>query len=123
MRDGRLPDVPALARHIHEIRAGATLRGVEATVEGSLAADGESLVLRREGDGEPLRLAPLSRKVQWDAALGRDQAPTDGERAAFGRLESGWRGKPARVRITGPLRQEVSGGPRTLEVRGFVLRG
>jgi hypothetical protein len=40
MRGGRLPDLRALARHISDLRVGARLRGVEATVVGHLVARG-----------------------------------------------------------------------------------
>src|SRR5687768_7340296 len=60
-RDGRLPDFEKLQRALSESGAGASLRGVEATVEGELAViNGKPLL--RIGEREiPLR--PLTELV------------------------------------------------------------
>jgi len=126
-KDRRIPAVKAVAKHIFDIRVGATLRGLEATVDGWVAREGGALVLRREDGDERFRLAPLTRKIQWDAASSRDQPPTEEERGAFGRLEaalreaggaeSGSGALPARV--VGPVRDVENGGLRVMEVRAF----
>jgi hypothetical protein len=92
---------------------------VEAALAGQAAREGGSLILRRGGGAEPLLLAPLTRKVQWDAAAGRDEAATTEERGAYRRLESLCAGGPAHVLVVGPLLAGDPGGRRVLEVRSF----
>ena len=119
MADGRLPDVGHIARHLRERRLGATLRGVEATVEGLLVEDKGALSLRVGNTGQVVSLAPLRRKVQWDRAAKRAQAPTEAERTAFERLRSLPRRTSVPLRVIGPLAQDPAGGGYTLEVREF----
>ena len=122
MRGGRLPDLRALARHISDMRVGARLRGVEATVVGDLvAARRGALLLTVVGTGEVVRLAPLRRKVQWDVPGKREEPATDEERTAFRRL---LQSRPVprslpRLRVVGPLLEGAVGKPMTLEVRQF----
>src|SRR5688572_13259538 len=119
MREGRLPDVPALVRHLEEMRVGAALRGVEATAEGVLQeAEGE-LRLRISGTEQTVRLAPNKRTVYWDVARKREQKLGAGEQRACSRLRSEWRGRKTPVRIVGPLVEGAEGGLYTLEVRQF----
>jgi hypothetical protein len=122
MRGGRLPDLRALARHISDMRVGARLRGVEATVVGHLVARGDELLLTVAGTGEVVRLASLRRKVQWDVPAKREEPATDEERTAFRRLL--WQSRRARrrsplFRVVGPLIEGAAGKPMTLEVRQF----
>jgi hypothetical protein len=121
MRGGRLPDLRALARHISDLRVGARLRGVEATVVGHLAASGDDLLLTVAGTGEVVGLAPLRRKVQWDVPRKREEPATDEERTAFRRLlQQSRRARRSPVlRVVGPLIEGAAGKPMTLEVRQF----
>lgn len=64
MKETRLPDLAALAEHVREMRLGAALGGVEATVVG-MVAKGDPLVMEISETGERLPLAPLSGKIQW----------------------------------------------------------
>ena len=50
-KNGRVPDVDALGTAIRELGAGATLRGVEATVVGDVVKQGVSLMLKRRYNG------------------------------------------------------------------------
>ena len=121
MRGGRLPDLRALARHISDMRVGARLRGVEATVVGHLVARGDDLLLTVAGTGEVVRLAPLRRKVQWDVPGKREEPATDEERTAFRRLLQSRRARRSSplFRVVGPLIEGAAGKPMTLEVRQF----
>ena len=121
MRGGRLPDLRALARHLSDLRVGARLRGVEATVVGRLVARGDDLLLTVAGTGEMVRLAPLRRKVQWDVPGKREEPATDEERTAFHRLlpQSRRARRSPLLRVVGPLVEGAAGKPMTLEVRQF----
>jgi len=117
--EGRLPRVSALAAGIVALGAGATLRGVEADVEGELHRRGDSVVLRVGETGEEFVLAPLTRKIQWHPRRKRLRRPSADERGAYRRLISRWKGEPRRVRIVGPLVESGAGQPMALEVRKF----
>jgi len=117
-KNGRVPDVDALSTAIRELGAGATLRGVEATIVGDVAKQGGDLVLKVTTTGESLRLAPLTKPVQ----RGADVSET--ERNAFVELTSRSGRDALKVRITGPLRARTApGAPQTLEVRIFDSPG
>ena len=118
-RDGKLPDLERVRAAVRGVGAPFSLRGVEAEVVGWLGGSKEAPELRIAGTGESVRLAPLTRKVQWDAR-GRKEAPVRrSERRAFERLMAGWEGSPVPVRITGPLRAAPDASPLRLEVRRF----
>ena len=120
--DGTLPDLDALARGISALRLGATLRGVEATVEGRMdEIDGE-LVLRLSGAGELVRLVPLTTKVQWDRQTKGPHAATEVERSALARLRAAGAGQFVRVRVVGPVSRRSADEPVALQVREFSLR-
>lgn len=123
MRDGRVPDLRALARHIFEIRVGASLRGLEATVEGIVAKDGDALLLRSSQAGEAFRLTPLERKIQWDPTTSREETSSADERSAFAKIEALSTRSPVRARVTGPVRDGAAGEARAVEVRSFVIEG
>ena len=108
-KNGELPDVSKLQKVISESGAGATLRGVEATVEGELLQNDGKWVLRIPG--KELWLKPLTGMVQHER--NRPKPPRDEELNAYERLLAS---RPKRVRVTGPLR---SGRGLSLEVRVF----
>ncbi len=118
IKGGRLPDIGAIGRHLEARRIGASLRGLEAAVDGDLVEEKGALLLRIGGTGEVVELAPLVRKVEWDAKAKQAQAPTAEERGAFERLRSQAPGRGP-VRVTGPLAAGVPGGRYRLEVRQF----
>src|SRR5262245_53210719 len=59
-RQGRLPDLDTLAQALRDTGAGASLLGVEASIDGELAAEGDHFILRLPGSTTVLRLAPLT---------------------------------------------------------------
>lgn len=123
-RDGRAPD---FAKIEQTLRAGIgeqfSLRGIEAKVSGTMRKSGNDFIVRLSGSGQVLKLAGLTRKVQWDPHLKADHAITDAERGAFDALRGRWRGKARTVQLTGPLRAAQPGEAYpTLEVRTFVAK-
>ena len=116
-KHGRVPDVAALAIAVRELGAGATLRGIEATVHGHLKKQGSDLLLKVSTTGETLRLAPLTKAIQ------RGADTPQAEREAFAKLSAQLNREPVEVRIIGPLRARAApGAPQTLEVRTVDLR-
>jgi hypothetical protein len=120
MKNGRLLDPQVFSKFIYDIRVGARLRGLEATVKGSLQKQGDHFVLRIAGSDDVLRLAPLERKIQQDTAKKTPLPPTRSESNAARNLLAQWKGKPLSVQITGPL-VRIEGKGLTLEVRQFEL--
>ena len=118
MKRGRVVTPTVLSNQIAEIGVGARLRGLEATVKGTLERKDGQAVLRVSKSNELLQLLPLTTKVQ-SAALTTKQpeAPTPQERNAHERLLARVKDGPQPVRITGPLRDEMK-----LEVRTFELK-
>jgi len=113
LRDGRFMDPFSLSNHIFNIRVGARVRGVEATVAGLVERTGTNFVLKVSGTNTVLQLAPLSRKVQNTAK--QPQPATSAEASAFSTLTKKFR-KPRSYVVTGPLRQGADGS-LILEVR------
>jgi hypothetical protein len=110
-----------VSQHIVNLRVGATLRGIEATVDGWAEKEGEHLVLRVSGSNELVRLAPLAHMVQWDFEKKHPQAPTPEETAAFKSLGVEVKAGPRRALIVGPLLKGGDESPPTVEVRRFAL--
>jgi hypothetical protein len=110
-----------VSQHIVNLRVGAKLRGIEATVDGWAEKEGEQLVLRVSGSNEVVRLAPLAHIVQWDFDKKRPQAPTSPETAAYESLGAEVNSGPRRALIVGPLVKGGAGSLPTLEVRRFAL--
>jgi hypothetical protein len=120
LKSGRLPDLSRLVAHLAEMRVGANLRGVEAEVVGELSREGDLLYLRMPAAGERLRLAPLTRVVQWHVKRDHEQRTTRTERGAFRRLSAAEpRRSVRRVRVVGTLVESQEPGPYLLEVRRF----
>jgi hypothetical protein len=125
-KGGRVPDVEALAKGIREIGAGASLRGVEPTIDGDLEKQGGGFVLRVSKTGEVLPLAPVTNRVHLN---GRKQPEplVDAETNAFTNLTAKWSGQPVSVHITGPLAKptgdSAAAGLQTLQVRVFDFQG
>jgi hypothetical protein len=108
-------DPLSLSNHVYNIRVGARVRGVEATVAGLVGRNGTNFVLKMSGTNAVLQLAPLSRKVQQVAK--KPQPATTEEASAFSTLTKKF-GKSRTYTITGPLRQAPDGSI-LLEVRAF----
>lgn len=117
----RLPQVRALAEGIRELGVGATLRGVEAQVEGWLVREEGELRLIVSGTGEVVRLAPLIGLVQWNVESKREQLPSEAERLAYARLAGRFRRQFQPAYVLGPIREPENGGQPVLEVREFGL--
>lgn len=115
MRQSWTPDPDLFAKNFRAMNVGVDVRGVEAMVDGTLELQGTNFILRASDNGPVLRLAPLTRKVQWDVKRKRPEPPTRAERKAFGKLAT--RKDHGRIRVTGPLVR--SGSTLTLEVRKF----
>jgi hypothetical protein len=117
LQGGRFVDSLSLSNHIFNIRVGARVRGVEATIAGSVERDGTNFVLKIPGTNAVLQLSPLSRKVQQNVAAKQPQPATPGETSAFANLTKKF--KRARAcTVTGPMIQRVDGS-HVLEVRAF----
>jgi hypothetical protein len=106
------------------MRIGVDVRGVEIVVDGQLELVGKRLVLKVSGSEEPLELVPLKRKIQWDKKRNQAESATTAEKQAFGLLKEQTRGRPIRVRVTGPLAlaKEAMPGKCILEVRKFSIQ-
>ena len=115
VRQSWTPDPGLFARNFAAMNVGVDVRGVEATVDGTLEREGTNMVLRASPNGPVLRLARLTQKVQWDVKRKRPEGVTRTERRAFERVSE--LREPGRVRVTGPLIR--SGSTLTLEVRKF----
>ena len=121
MRDTWVPDPGLFARNFTNMNVGVDVRGVEAVVDGRLEADGTNLLLRVNGSGALLRLAPLRQKVQWDVKRKAPERPTRSEKKAFAKLTSEAGNGHGQVRVVGPLVADRSVSPNRLsiEVRKF----
>jgi hypothetical protein len=110
-KGGQIPDLTKLQKVVSESGAGATLRSVEAAVEGEMISKENRWMLRV--DDKQILLRPLTELVQQDRK--KAKPPTAEELTAYQRLaEHANAGK--RVRVTGPLRFKSS---LALEVRTF----
>jgi len=118
-KGGQVPDVDTLAKALREIGAGASLRGVEAVVDGRLERQDGHFVLRTTKTDEVLGLEPASQRVHLDGK--RPESLTQPELNSFKNLVAEWKNKPIRIRVTGSL---LKRGDRTvLAVRQFVFQG
>lgn len=118
LKNGRLIDPDQLAKALADIRVGARLRGVEATIDGFVETQDGKRVFRVSKSNEILQLTALTTKVQIDAVKSKKPEPArKEEKAAYKKLIGRAPAAPQPARVTGPLRS----GKR-LEVRAFELR-
>lgn len=118
LKNGRLVDPQSLAKQIADIRVGARLRGLEATIDGFLEKKDGKPVFRIAKSNELLQLVALTTKVQIDAIkTKKPEPPTKEEKQGYKRLRACVKDQPQLIRITGPLR-----GGMKLEVRAFELK-
>lgn len=119
MKEKRLPDLAALSQRLREMRLGASLGGVEATVVGVLEEKASQLVLELSETGERLHLAPLRHKIQWDLEKQQEHPITRREQTALARLRGQLERGTRQFEVVGPL---VNENERVhLEVRSFRL--
>jgi hypothetical protein len=118
MEQGLLLDAKALNKRVKD-EAGAffSVRGVEATLNGSLFRRDGEFVLQMIGGTNVLYLTPLRKKVQQDTKTKAAQLPDAAELAAYSRLVSESRHESSLVRVIGPLQAE--GNRAILQVRQF----
>jgi hypothetical protein len=119
-KGGRVPDVDALAKAIRDIGAGASLRGVEITVDGHLRKQADHFILRVTRNEEELILEPVRQRLQLEGPKKPPVPLTEEEQNAFENLTVKWQGKPLGVRITGSIGK--GRGRPTLAVRHFNLQ-
>jgi hypothetical protein len=118
-----LPD-PAKWREQFQKLLGERIgfRGVEVSVEGTLTIEGDALLLSLPESPQPLRLAVLQNKLQWNFKKKRPRGAEEEERRAYEELlviAGKPPSKPLIVQVTGPLR--TSNGSLVLEVREFSM--
>jgi hypothetical protein len=95
-------------------------RGIEITVNGRLAWDGEQLMLHVPGLVAPIGLAPLKHKLQWNFRKQAPRQPEPAEQVAFQQLTThAPKEDQPFVQITGPLLLE--GTVPAVEVREYFL--
>lgn len=116
-KKGLVPDVDALAKSIREIGAGASLRGVEATIDGRLEKQGDQFLVRVSKTDEVLLLEAVTQRIQLQPRRKSPEPLTDAEQKAFQNLSAKWQGTPLDVRITGPITKRS--GKTVLAVRRF----
>jgi hypothetical protein len=106
-----LPDVEQWSKQFKaSVGTVYGFRGVEATIKGSVEKRDSSLLLQGPGLKEPILLAPLQNKLQWNYKKGSPRQPEPDERRAYRRLMAKTDKNKARdVEVTGPLRQTDSG--------------
>jgi hypothetical protein len=123
MRGDWTADPAMFQRNFTSMRIGVDVRGVEIVAEGILELQEKKLVLRINEKDEPVELAALIQKVQWDRERKQAQGATQSEKQAFTKLKKLFQRKPVRVRVVGPLvfAEKEEPGKRILQVRKFDL--
>jgi hypothetical protein len=97
-------------------------RGVELTIKGKAQALDNRLTLNSQDVPEPIELAPLKHKLQWNFRKGRAREREPEEAAAYDQLLTMCcknKDRAAEVLVTGPLRNDKAG--LVLEVRESFL--
>jgi galactose oxidase len=121
LKHGRLPDIDKWPKQFAAVVGEVFIfRGVEVTARGTVEGKGDKLLLRVPGVKEPIPLAPLRNKLQWNFRKGAARQPEPDERRAWKGLAAGKRKAKAgtfQVEVTGPLRR--SGKKLVLEVREY----
>lgn len=120
LKGNALPDVE---KWKDQFQAGVgkvyEFRGVEATVEGVVRVEGDTVTIDVPGVPTPIRLAPLKNKLQWNFRKKAARQAEPEEASAFETLSAvvRQREKAATVSLTGALGKDKAGP--TLEVREF----
>jgi galactose oxidase len=124
LEDDRLPPLRRWQEQFGRVVNGSyTLRGVEVTVQGSLAAVGGDLFVDGEGRRPRVLLGPLgaSDTVQWNSATASPRVPDPREANAYQTLAAQPSSLSAgqQVTVTGPLEETDAG--YLLKVRVFSI--
>ncbi|MEW6301858.1 MAG: hypothetical protein AB1705_00190 [Verrucomicrobiota bacterium] len=119
-REGRLLDPQVVAKYISELGVGARLRGMEATVVGTVEKRDDKFLLRVSGSGEVLPLGSCETKVQYRFETKKPHPRTTQERRAFRALQKEMSSPQRAAVITGPLVRDKK-GVLTLQVRTYEL--
>jgi galactose oxidase len=97
-------------------------RGIELTVVGSIVRKDNHLVLQAPGVVQPITLAPLRHKLQWNFRKAAARQPEPDEQAGYDQLDAKFKEAKTgtlRVQISGPFQKTANGV--SLEVREFFL--
>jgi hypothetical protein len=120
---GRLPDLERWEEQFRSVVGDAfVLRGVEVTVNGSVVEQNGRYMIRVEGLDQPLKLAPLKNKLQWNFRKSASREPEPAEAEAYEQLIAGLAKRAptaGKVEIVGPLRS-VDESP-VIEVREYFI--
>jgi hypothetical protein len=123
LKDKALPDIDQWAEQFRSIVGQSyVFRGVEVTVVGSIEGREDGLNLQVPGLKQPVTLAPLQHKLQWNFAKASARQPEPDEQAAYAQFADKSKATmpgPVKVQVTGPLRKTDTGV--VLEVREFFL--
>ena len=117
LKGARVPEVGKLRKQISAMGVGASLRGVEITLEGELAAVEPAPRLRVPGTGEVLRLAPIQRSLRWNPETANPRKLPSDEREACDRIRKVPLGSG--LRVTGSLVDESERTDPVLQLRWF----
>jgi hypothetical protein len=122
LKSNALPDPDKWADQFKKaVDQNYVFRGVEITVEGVLEKKEDGLVLRIPKIDEPLRLAALGNKLQWNFKKRAARQPEPDEKDAhdtLARVVKNPNATEVKVMVTGPLRKEAN--RHILEVREFT---
>lgn len=121
--EGQFLSPGQVGRFVEDMRIGARLRGMEATIDGRVSKiDGRLLLFSPEFENG-LPLEPLERKIQLDFRSKEPLAAQPHEREAHARLLGETKETPRWIRLVGPLGQEPKKGRLSLQVREFYWFG
>jgi hypothetical protein len=120
IRDISLLDPTVMAQKVFDVSIGASLRGMEATIDGTVEGTKDSMLLRfvHGGTNQTVKLVALKKKIQLDDERKGSAPPTKEEREAFNRLKKS-KDLSAKLRLTGPMTRPKEGEPLVMEVRTF----
>jgi galactose oxidase len=122
LKSQTLPDPDAWAATFKTIVDKAyVFRGVELTVDGTVEKAGDGLALRVPGITQPIALASLRNKLQWNFKKSAARQPEPDERDAMSQLALKAKdvgNAPFQVQVTGPFKKTDHG--YVLEVREFT---
>jgi hypothetical protein len=122
LKKGHWLDPLQIAQHVKALQIGATLRGVEVAIEGTVLRKGDDLFLRIGRTSRVLKLVRLSQKVQLNPATKAPHPITASEREAYTEVNEQLQQEPARrACITGVLVGKA-GAFNQLQVRHVVWR-
>jgi len=121
LKEAGLPDLQKWAEQFKAVvDQSYTFRGVEITAVGTVTSTDAGLVITIPGVKDPIPLASLQHKLQWNAMKKAARQPEPDERDAYDKLAvqlKAAKGGELKVKVTGPLLKLDQG--ITLEVREF----